>query len=231
MPETLTPPRGHRISLNRSWSFGRLGGDSGAGDWPGSALFSFWSSSWPGLWSPLGLVFHDSLRRPQRRGWGPSPRNHSPWQLGSSALSGAAGSEPVNLLYVVDASQHRVIVRLASGQFYDVAGDGSSGLSGDGGPAVRAQLSVSRTLHSLRMEISTLPTVGGFVRSMGTGSSMPWSGTGSQAVAFCRARRAVGSPWHRAGDCLQSEWAALYRARHARSCECPPRACWSPSRR
>jgi hypothetical protein len=46
-----------------------------------------------------------------------------------------------NLVYVVDPSQHRVVVRLASGQFYDVAGSGASGSGGDGGAAIKAQLS------------------------------------------------------------------------------------------
>jgi WD40 repeat protein len=64
--------------------------------------------------------------------------------LGSSVALHSPGPLAVsqsNLLYVVDASQHRVIARLAGGEFYDVAGNGTSGFSGDGGPAVKAQLS------------------------------------------------------------------------------------------
>ena len=61
-------PRGRRISLNRSWSFGRLSGDSGAGDWPGSALFSFWSSPWPGLWWRHRARFPRLTLRPHPRG-------------------------------------------------------------------------------------------------------------------------------------------------------------------
>jgi hypothetical protein len=44
-------------------------------------------------------------------------------------------------LYVVDDSRDEVLVRVPSGQFRIVAGDGSKGFSGDGGPATHARLS------------------------------------------------------------------------------------------
>jgi len=43
-------------------------------------------------------------------------------------------------LYVSDVAAHRVLVRLPDGRFRTVAGDGKAGFSGDGGPAVRAEL-------------------------------------------------------------------------------------------
>ena len=42
---------------------------------------------------------------------------------------------------MVDESQHEVLVRLSDGHFADVAGDGTSGFSGDGGIATKAELS------------------------------------------------------------------------------------------
>jgi hypothetical protein len=48
---------------------------------------------------------------------------------------------PSGSLHVVDDVQHEVFVRLRSGQFQLVAGNGTSGFSGDGGPATSAELS------------------------------------------------------------------------------------------
>ena len=48
---------------------------------------------------------------------------------------------PTGALYVSDPTRHEVLVRLADGRFRAVAGDGSVGFAGDGGPATRAGLS------------------------------------------------------------------------------------------
>ena len=48
---------------------------------------------------------------------------------------------PTGALYVADVARDRILVRLPDGRFRVVAGDGKAGFSGDGGPAVRAELS------------------------------------------------------------------------------------------
>jgi hypothetical protein len=55
--------------------------------------------------------------------------------------AGPLAVSPSGALYVADDSSHEVMVRQAGGQFRVVAGDGTSGFSGDGGPATRAELS------------------------------------------------------------------------------------------
>ena len=55
--------------------------------------------------------------------------------------AGPLAVDATGSLFVVDEVGHEVLVRLASGQFRVVAGNGTSGFSGDGGPAVRAALS------------------------------------------------------------------------------------------
>jgi len=55
--------------------------------------------------------------------------------------AGPLAVSPSGELYVVDDSSHEVLVRQAGGAFRVVAGDGTSGFSGDGGPAIRAELS------------------------------------------------------------------------------------------
>jgi hypothetical protein len=47
---------------------------------------------------------------------------------------------PNGYLYVVDTGRDQIIRRLPSGRFEVVAGDGKHGFSGDGGPAVHAEL-------------------------------------------------------------------------------------------
>ncbi len=56
-------------------------------------------------------------------------------------VAGPLAVGPGGLLYVVDSAGHEVLVRLPDGRFRVVAGDGKSGYSGDGGPAVHAELS------------------------------------------------------------------------------------------
>jgi hypothetical protein len=53
----------------------------------------------------------------------------------------ALAVNPSGDLYVVDNSLHEILVRLPSGQFQVVAGNGTEGFSGDGGPATDAELS------------------------------------------------------------------------------------------
>lgn len=56
-------------------------------------------------------------------------------------LSGPLAVAPDGALYVADVARDRVLVRLRDGRFRVVAGDGRVGFAGDGGPAVRAELS------------------------------------------------------------------------------------------
>jgi hypothetical protein len=55
--------------------------------------------------------------------------------------AGPLAVSPTGALYVADDSRHEILVRLASGRFRVVAGDGREGFSGDGGPAIDAELS------------------------------------------------------------------------------------------
>jgi hypothetical protein len=57
------------------------------------------------------------------------------------ALRQAGPLSPTGQLYVVDDSRDEVLVRVSSGQFRVVAGDGIKGFAGDGGSAFHAQLS------------------------------------------------------------------------------------------
>jgi hypothetical protein len=63
---------------------------------------------------------------------------------GALATLNAAGPlavGPNGALYVVDVARDRILVRLPDGRFRVVAGNGKVGFSGDGGPAVDAELS------------------------------------------------------------------------------------------
>jgi hypothetical protein len=55
--------------------------------------------------------------------------------------AGPLAVSPTGALYVSDPARHEVLVRLANGQFWVVAGDDREGFAGDGGPATRAKLS------------------------------------------------------------------------------------------
>jgi hypothetical protein len=61
--------------------------------------------------------------------------------LAALELAGPLAVAPDGLLYVADAARDRVLVRVPDGRFRVVAGTGKVGFSGDGGPAVRAELS------------------------------------------------------------------------------------------
>ena len=73
-----------------------------------------------------------------------TPKSPSPLPTGSIVALNIAGPlavGPTGSLYVVDETHHEVLVRLSDGEFSDVAGDGASGFSGNGGPATKAKLS------------------------------------------------------------------------------------------
>lgn len=61
--------------------------------------------------------------------------------LVSLALAGPLAVGPTGALYIADVAHDRILVRLPDGHFRVVAGNGKAGFSGDGGPAVRAELS------------------------------------------------------------------------------------------
>lgn len=56
-------------------------------------------------------------------------------------IAGPLAVSPSGTLYVADVASHRILVRGDDGRFRVVAGDGRAGFSGDGGPAVDAELS------------------------------------------------------------------------------------------
>ena len=56
------------------------------------------------------------------------------------AVAGALAVAPNGALYVVDAANARILVQQRGGRFGVVAGNGDVGFSGDGGPAIRAEL-------------------------------------------------------------------------------------------
>ncbi len=54
-------------------------------------------------------------------------------------VAGPLAVAPSGALYVADVNRRRVLVRLPSGRFRVVAGNGKKGVSGDGGPAIDAE--------------------------------------------------------------------------------------------
>jgi hypothetical protein len=60
--------------------------------------------------------------------------------VASLGVAGPLAVSPDGRLYVVDTQSDRILVRLPDGNFRVVAGDGTAGFSGDGGPAVDAEL-------------------------------------------------------------------------------------------
>jgi hypothetical protein len=56
-------------------------------------------------------------------------------------VAGPLAVSPSGALYVADVAAGRVLVRMPDGRFRVVAGTGTAGFSGDGGPAIRARLS------------------------------------------------------------------------------------------
>jgi len=73
--------------------------------------------------------------------WEPAVGELPVGALAKLGVAGALAVSPSGALYVVDEAHDRVLVRLSNGQFRVVAGDGKVGFSGDGGPAIDAELS------------------------------------------------------------------------------------------
>jgi glucose/arabinose dehydrogenase len=71
------------------------------------------------------------------------PKQGRPFAGRAVALeqAGPLAVSPAGELYIADERRHEVLVRLGDGQFRVVAGDGTSGIAGNGGPATRAELS------------------------------------------------------------------------------------------
>ena len=61
--------------------------------------------------------------------------------LATLNVAGPLAVGPNGALYVADVARDRILVRLPDGRFRVVAGNGKVGFSGDGGPAVDAELS------------------------------------------------------------------------------------------
>lgn len=96
---------------------------------------------------------------------GPRPGGLPAGSLTTLRLAGALAVGPNDALYVVDVARDRILVRLADGRFRVVAGTGKAGFSGDGGPALHAQLSdVSELAFSPRGSLYIVD--GGRVRAI-----------------------------------------------------------------
>lgn len=94
----------------------------------------------------LIAVNRSSPKAPPRRQRGPLSSASRPSGLPAGSIVALRHAGPLAVsssgqLYVADDSRDEVLVRLASGKFRVVAGDGTSGFSGDDGPATRAELS------------------------------------------------------------------------------------------
>ncbi len=66
--------------------------------------------------------------------------------MASLQVAGALAIGPTGPLYVADVARHRVLVRLPDGRFRVIAGTGIAGDTGNGGPALRAELSTVSAL-------------------------------------------------------------------------------------
>lgn len=73
-------------------------------------------------------------------GGGPTAGSSPSGGVVKPRVAGPLAVAPDGRLYVADLGRDQVLVRSAGGRFRVVAGDGKSGFSGDGGPAVRARL-------------------------------------------------------------------------------------------
>ena len=97
----------------------------------------------------VGGVIYAIVSRPSARAR--PTRTSSPTKTVSVSQSGSNVSPkaPYSLavtpngdLLVVDSGRDQILLHVPSGKFQVVAGDGKRGFSGDGGPAVRAELNV-----------------------------------------------------------------------------------------
>lgn len=92
----------------------------------------------------LGLLIVEALIAP-----GHDPTAHSDPATGALPngpptnlhVAGALAVGPTGALYVADVARHRVLVRLKDGRYRVIAGTGISGYFGNGGSALRAELS------------------------------------------------------------------------------------------
>jgi hypothetical protein len=69
------------------------------------------------------------------------PTSPPPDSIVPLTTAGPLAVGPTGALFVADLSRHQVLVRLTSGRFQLVAGNGRNGFAGDGGPAAKAELS------------------------------------------------------------------------------------------
>lgn len=76
---------------------------------------------------------HDVAARPFRPGLPVGP-------LATLTVAGQLAVAPTGALYVADPKSEQVLVRLPDGRYRVIAGDGTTGTAGDGGPAIDAQL-------------------------------------------------------------------------------------------
>lgn len=75
------------------------------------------------------------------RGGGATPASALPMgPITTLRVAGPLTVAPDGALYVADLARDQVLVRLRSGRFRVIAGNGKTGLGGDGGPALRAEL-------------------------------------------------------------------------------------------
>lgn len=76
---------------------------------------------------------HRVLARPFRPGLPVGP-------FATLTVAGPLAVAPTGALYVADPKSEQVLVRLPDGRYRVIAGDGTAGTAGDGGPAMDAQL-------------------------------------------------------------------------------------------
>jgi hypothetical protein len=109
-------------------------------------------------------------------------------------VAGPLAVAPDGVLYVTDVASDRVLVRLPDGRFRVVVGTGKVGFSGDGGPAVRAQLSdVSDLVFAPNRSLYLAD--GGRVRVVGRdGIIRTIAGDGHSMQPIANGTRALSAP-------------------------------------
>ena len=124
--------------------------------------------------------------RPPRR---PPPRPTPPSDGRSRAAVDSAGN-------VYFSSNHSVYRLASNGTLTLVAGNGRAGFSGDGGPAVSAQLNAPKASPSIPAAISTSPTppTTASARSTAAASSRPSPATAASVSAAVPAPRTTAAP-------------------------------------
>jgi len=111
-------------------------------------------------------------------------------------VAGPLAVSPNGALYVADVAANRVLVRTPAGRFRVVAGDGRAGFSGDGGPAVRAELASVSDLAFAR-DGTLYIADGGHVRSVrrdGVIRTIAGSGRGRPFQAVANGTAALAAP-------------------------------------